>query len=348
MQSIRITEQEAGWRLDRFLEKYMKEASKSFIYKMLRKKNITLNGRKATGRERIGAGDEIKLFLAEETIAKFRGGQIAPVKEPDLQKLAQELDLIYEDRDILVVNKPQGVLSQKSDKGDISLLEYISAYLQIQSPVAETGRDVFQPGICNRLDRNTTGLVVAGKSVQGLQWMNRLFRERLLRKYYCCIVYGEVQQNRVIDGYLHKDRKRNTVRVTAQKQEDADYIQTEYEILQYGRYEAKPYTLLRVHLITGKSHQIRAHLNSIGHPIVGDAKYGNEEINRQFDRQFGIHCQLLHAGELILPEKEEIAFRNIPLPERYAGMRFAAPLPEPFMKVIQAMGMDLPKNTKRG
>lgn len=347
MQEIKITEQEAGWRLDRFLEKYLKEASKSFIYKMLRKKNITLNGKKAKGMEHIAAGDTIKLFLAEETIAKFRGQINNQEKQKffqeehrqeqqNLKKLAARLDVIYEDADILIVNKPQGVLSQKSHQADVSLVEYILSYLQMQSEEEQKDRDTFRPGICNRLDRNTTGLVVAGKSVQALQWMNQLFRERSLQKYYLCIVAGTVPQKKRVDGYLQKDGNRNMVQILKQPGNGADYILTEYEPLQYGTLDGKEYTLLRVHLITGKSHQIRAHLSSIGHPLVGDTKYGSKEINRIFAGRFGIKYQLLHAWEMYLPEQ---AAGN--MPEQYAGRHWTAPLPEQFCKVLRALGMTL-------
>lgn len=345
MQEIKITEQEAGWRLDRFLEKYLKEASKSFIYKMLRKKNITLNGRKAAGMERIAKGDSVKLFLAEETIAKFRGQADAKEKQEffrgeagqgqqNFKKLAAQLDVIYEDSEILVVNKPQGMLSQKSNQTDVSLLEYIFAYLQMQSGGEQADRATFRPGICNRLDRNTTGLVVAGKSVHALQWMNQLFRERSLQKYYLCIAAGTVPRKKRVDGYLQKDGNRNLVRILKQPEDGADYILTEYEPLQYGSLEGEEYTLLRVHLITGKSHQIRAHLSSIGHPLVGDAKYGNREINRIFAGRFGIRYQLLHAWKLYLPEQD-----GGDMPKQYAGKHWTAPLPEQFFRVTQALGL---------
>lgn len=345
MQEIKITEQEAGWRLDRFLGKYLKEAPKSFIYKMLRKKNITFNGRKAAGTERIAAGDSVKFFLAEETIAKFRGQADPKGKQDALRRkngqgqqdsgqLALQLDVIYEDAEILVVNKPQGMLSQKSNPTDVSLLEYISAYLQMQSGGNQADRTVFRPGICNRLDRNTTGLVVAGKSVHALQWMNQLFQERSLRKYYLCIAAGTVPRKKRVDGYLQKDGNRNLVRILKQPGDGADYILTEYEPLQYGSLEGEEYTLLRVHLITGKSHQIRAHLSSIGHPLVGDTKYGNREINRIFAGRFGIRYQLLHAWKLYLPEQG-----SGDMPKQYAGKHWTAPLPEQFSRVAQALGM---------
>ncbi|MDO4166784.1 MAG: RluA family pseudouridine synthase [Eubacteriales bacterium] len=352
MQQIEITDREAGQRLDRYLQKYMKVAPKSFFYKMLRKKNITLNGRKAAGMERLEAGDIISLFLSDETIAKFRGMDAGDLtvrqdRNGDTEQQARslsagsqrkdwkELKVLYEDRDILVINKPQGMLSQKAAREDVSLVEYITEYLSGQNGV----QDTFSPGICNRLDRNTTGLVVGGKSVRGLQWMNALFRERRLRKYYLCIVQGVIPQADWIDGYLIKDGKHNTVHIVKQQREKADRIITEYEPLQYGAWDGVRYTLLRVHLITGKSHQIRAHLSSIGHPLIGDTKYGRKEINQAFRQQFQLRYQLLHAWELYLPDNDPS------LPEKYWGKYFVAPLPEQFLQIMREMGMQ-PLETK--
>lgn len=347
MQQITITDREAGQRLDRYLEKYMKLAPKSFFYKMLRKKNITLNGKKAAGMERLESGDRITLFLSDDTIAGFREHaagdavrsrqtQMGKRNTKPLQTASEgewwnDLKIIYEDQDVLVVDKPQGMLSQKADKSDISLVEYITEYLANQYGT----QDTFKPGICNRLDRNTTGLVVAGKSVRGLQWMNALFRERTLRKYYLCIVQGVIRQADYIDGYLVKDTKHNTVHIVKRSSANADRILTEYEPLQYGRWAGERYTLLRVHLITGKSHQIRAHLSSIGHPLIGDTKYGSKEINQVFRQQFQLRYQLLHAWELFLPERSSV------LPEQYQGQCWAAPVPEQFTQIMRGLGMRL-------
>ena len=252
MQCIQITSQEAGQRLDKFLCKYMTLAPKSFFYKMLRKKNITLNGKKAEGMEKLKTGDEIRFFLADETIAKFQEKQASKT----VQKDKVVLDIVYEDEDVLVINKPQGMLSQKADKNDVTLVEYIGSYLQEEN----TAHTTFHPGICNRLDRNTTGLVVAGKSIKGLQWFNQLFRDRTLEKYYLCLVKGKLEKRADIDGYLSKDTKHNRVTVHQTKEPDSVRIVTAYEPLETVSWQDEYYTLLKVHLITGKSHQIRAHL----------------------------------------------------------------------------------------
>lgn len=327
MQKITITDREAGQRLDRYLKKYMRVAPSSFLYKMLRKKNITLNGKKADGRERLATGDQISLFLADDTIAKFRGEESANIIGPRM-----DLGIVFEDDDILVVNKPQGILSQKADKQDVSMVEYITEYLDVGDAV----QDTFRPGICNRLDRNTTGLLVAGKSVRGLQWMNALFRERTLQKYYLCIVVGKVSAGKRIDAYLVKDSRNNMVQIQHQAVGTAQRIITEYEPLEYGQYEGAVYTLLRVHLITGKSHQIRAHLSSIGHPLIGDVKYGRPSVNRIFAHRYHLQYQLLHAWELYLPET------ITELPSQYQGKHFVAPIPDQFQRILSDMGMKKP------
>lgn len=347
MQKITITDREAGQRLDRYLRKFMSLAPSSFIYKMLRKKHIKLNGKRAEGRERLEPGDQITLFLADDTIAGFRGaseknsrdltGCVKPLSDlPSIKTVHEwqkEITVLYEDSDILIVNKPQGVLSQKADKEDVSMVEYIADYLDRQSAATE---DTFRPGICNRLDRNTTGLMVAGKSVRGLQWMNALFRDRSIQKYYLCVVQGKIADQCEIDGYLVKDSRKNTVKIIDQPDAAAARIRTEYEPLQYGSCQGEIYTLLRVHLLTGKSHQIRAHLCSVGHPLIGDTKYGNRSVNQIFQQNFKLHCQLLHAWELYLPE-------NVPeLPKRYWGKHFTAPMPRQFQKILQGLDMKVP------
>lgn len=335
MRIIRITDQEAGQRLDKFLNKYMSEAPKSFFYKMMRKKNITLNGKKAEGKEKLVCGDELKLFLADETIDKFRGKMgfqkpsVNNAQEVAIAKV--ELDVVYEDDEILVINKPLGMLSQKAQKDDISLVEYITDYLMTPLEQEQTS---FRPGICNRLDRNTTGLVMAGKTVRSLQYLNQLFRERTLRKYYLCLVKGKLTKCADIDGYLLKDEKHNRVSITKEAQPKAARIITAYEPLDTVTWQGQAYTLLKVHLVTGKSHQIRAHLKSIGHPIVGDTKYGEKSLYHLFKKEFGVRYQLLHAWKLCLDNAAC-------LPEKYHGMVLMAPLPKNFQSVLDEIGIVL-------
>lgn len=370
MQEFIIRENEAGQRLDKYLKKKLNQAPAGFFYKMLRKKNIVRNGKKSDGSEILKTGDRVKLFLADETIAKFS----EPVAEPEnlrRQYPVTTLDLLYEDDDILIINKPAGMLSQKAKPEDISANEYIIGYLLAQNKITPEALTTFKPSICNRLDRNTTGILIAGKTLRGLQEMAELLKQRDVGKYYCCLVAGDVQDTQEIDGWLVKDEKNNKVTVyknfsalknisagfekrqdgKAFSDEKAACIRTAYRPLKHfcyipkgcgGKRSDNPaeqntaflhqplhFTLLEVHLITGRSHQIRAHLASIGHPIIGDRKYGDKEMNELFCRHCGIKNQLLHAGRMEFPD----------------GKIVEAPLPEDFAKAVRGFaGETQPEN----
>lgn len=291
MKIIIVDKNEAGQRLDKLLLKYLNKAPKSFIYKMLRKKNITLNGKKAEGSEKTEQNDEIKLFLSDETIDNFSEAYQTTIVE-------NNLNVVYEDSNILIINKPAGLLSQKSVPEDVSVVEHIISYLIQTEAMKEEELQTFKPSICNRLDRNTSGLIVAGKTLIGLQTMAELFRERNIDKYYLCIVKGKITKSQRISGYLVKDEKTNQVTISKSQIEDGDLIQTEYEPVKYNESN----TLLKVKLITGKTHQIRAHLSSIGNPIIGDSKYGDKKNNQNMKHLFGLEHQLLHSYEIKFPE----------------------------------------------
>lgn len=320
MQQIMIKENEAGQRLDKMLAKYLNEAPKSFLYKMLRKKNITLNGKKAAGNEILSCGDEVKLFLSDETIARFSSSLVQYTKE--------KLDILYEDENILLINKPAGMLSQKASDSDESVVEHLITYLLTSGQLKEQDLKTFKPSVCNRLDRNTSGMIAAGKSLAGLQELSRLFQNRTLEKYYLCLVEGDIAEPTRIHGYLKKDVKTNQVTVTAGETADASAIETEYRPLKRG----EDSTLLEVHLITGKTHQIRAHLASQGHPVIGDYKYGNRRNNDRYQKAYGLKYQLLHAYRLVFPGLEG-ALSNL------SGKEFIAPLPEEFRKIAADKGV---------
>lgn len=317
MQEIIVTANEAGQRFDKLLAKYLNEAPKSFIYKMLRKKNIVLNGKKATGNEKLAVGDSVKLFLADETIQKFSNVEVIHTKE--------KLDILYEDEHVIMINKPVGMLSQKADAKDESLVEHLISYLIDSGQLTQEELRSFKPSICNRLDRNTSGLLVAGKSLIGLQTMAQLFKERSLKKYYRCLVVGKITEKQYIKGWLVKDEKTNKVTVMQKECKDSLPIETEYEPLWVG----EDCTLLEVHLITGRTHQIRAHLASQKHPIIGDYKYGNRKVNDVYKETYKLESQLLHAYRLEMPE---IAGELSEL----SGKQFVAPLPRLFEHILKA------------
>ena len=321
MKELIIHDNEAGQRLDKLLRKYLSEAPGSFIYKMLRKKNIVLNGKKATGNEHLKKGDSVKLFLADDTIAKFQAS-----KPEHMQQLkgTVKLDIIYEDHNVLFINKPSGMLSQKAKESDISVVENVTAYLLNSGQLTSEDLRTFRPSICNRLDRNTSGLIVAGKSLAGLQQMGELFKERTLKKYYLCIVKGRIQEPAHIRGYLFKDEKTNTVHLSSRQLKDSLPIETEYMPIAWNA----EMTLLKVHLITGRTHQIRAHLASTGHPLLGDYKYGNRNWNDRYKKDWKIEDQILHAYQLSLPAmKQEL--------ENLSGKTFYAKVPDLFWNLIK-------------
>ena len=333
MRMLTIGENEAGQRLDRFLEKYMDQAPKSFFYKMLRKKNITLNGKKAEGKERLLPGDEVRLFLADETIDGFsaHSGKSGKEKAAELLPRALTPEILYEDGHVILFNKPAGLLSQKAEADDISLVEYLTSYLLESGQLTEKDLRSFRPGICSRLDRNTSGLVAAGKSLRGLQELNLLFRDRSLHKYYRSIAAGAVEKPVRAEGWLLKDERANQVRVFRERRGEARPICTEYRPLSVFTLGGRPYTYLEINLITGRSHQIRAHLSSLGHPLIGDGKYGDGRSNAFFRKEFGLTWQLLHAYRLEFP-KLSGALSEI------SGKAFTAPLPPVFEEILQAAG----------
>ena len=318
MKELIIHDNEAGQRLDKLLRKYLSEAPGSFIYKMLRKKNIVLNGKKATGNEHLKKGDSVKLFLADDTIAKFQESDQAQLQAV---KNAVKLDIIYEDQNVLFINKPSGMLSQKAKESDVSVVENVMAYLLDSGQITAQSLQTFKPSICNRLDRNTSGLIVAGKSLAGLQQMGELFKKRTLKKYYLCIVKGRIEKPAHIRGYLSKDERTNRVRLS---QKEGMPIETEYMPIAWNQ----EMTLLKVHLITGRTHQIRAHLASINHPLLGDYKYGNKAWNDRYKKDWKINDQVLHAYQLSLPAlKNELT--------NLSGKTFYAKVPDKFWSLIK-------------
>lgn len=328
MTILKVSAGESGQRLNKFLMKYLNQAPSSFIYKMLRKKNITINHTKARGDEIIQEGDEIKLFLSDETIDKFRSHKEKKVIPPTSGKIF-EPEILYADNDIMAVHKPAGILSQKSRAHDVSINEIIVDYCYFNRLVSKDCNADFTPSICNRLDRNTSGIILAGISLHGSQMLCNILREHDCEKYYVTLVKGDFRGRQILDAYIRKDRSNNISEVVPkndylalnENEKDAySHISSVfYCISGNGRY-----TLIKVKLITGKSHQIRAGLKHIGYPVAGDGKYGNSDANSYFMKKYGLKHHLLHCGK--------ISFDNITITD---------PLPDIFVKICRGEDIDM-------
>lgn len=310
MKELIIQKNEAGQRLDKFLRKYLQEAPGSFLYKMLRKKNITLNGKKASGSEHLSEGDTVKLFLSDETIAKFHKRSeflTEPLTKKNQKQKAEErrkserLDIVYEDDDILAVNKPAGMLCQMDSRNAESLAELLVRQLVQDGKLTEEDLRAFRPAPVNRLDRNTSGIVLCGKSLRGLQFLSGMIHDRTVKKEYLAFTsghFGSLQKYVEETVYFEKDQKRNRVHLYQNPGPGRGVMKTGFYPLAYG----KDATLVRVHLITGKTHQIRAHLSYLEHPILGDPKYGDPKRNAELQSRCHIRRQMLHAYQVTFPE----------------------------------------------
>lgn len=326
MQKITIEKGQADQRLDKFLNRHLPNAGTSFIYKMLRKKNITLNGKKAEGKELLTIGDEVSFFFSDETYQKFTMAEEQDLEEYfQAYKNLQGIAILYEDEQVLILNKPAGILSQKAQIQDQSINEWLIGYLLSTKKISTKDFANFHPSVCNRLDRNTSGLLLCGKTLEGSQELSFLIKNHQIRKFYQLFVKGKLVHDQLLEGYLFKDELRNRVTLSQEEQPGSSYIKTAYTPLKCS----KELTFLEVELFTGKTHQIRSHLAFIGHPLVGDYKYGNKIFNDNYKKMFNIEAQLLHSQRVEFPEN---CGRLSNLNHRV----ITAPLPPIFQQILKA------------
>lgn len=286
MRIITVNKNDAGQRLDKFLSKAVKGLPTSMMYKLIRTKKIKVNRKRTEQKYILVEGDEIQLFIKEEFFD-------SPEKDMGaLERIVPKLNILYEDENIMLLNKRPGVLvHEDSEAGENTLIMHVKAYLCQKGEYDPYTEQSFAPALCNRIDRNTGGIVIAAKNAEALRVMNEKIKNDELTKTYLCLVHGVPKKRSAeLRGYLRKDSKNNTVEVRDNEFPGAKQIITRYRVLEsYG-----DSALLEVDLITGRTHQIRAHMSHIGHPLVGDGKYG---VNRD-ERAKGYKYQALYAYKL--------------------------------------------------
>ncbi len=314
MKQITVTNDMASQRLDKYLQRLLPSCPKSLIYKQLRKKNITLNSSKATGNEIVKAGDVISVFFSDETYEKFAAGEA--VNTSVFERAYTEIkgiEAVYEDDKIVVFNKPANVLSQSADNKALSLNEYLVGYLLAKGAVTASSLQSFRPSVCNRLDRNTSGLILCAKTFEGSRYLSDKIKDKDLEKYYLAIVAGNFTGPSIDIKYVIKDEKENKLKFVSEDAPDAMMIKTGFEPVKCS----DEISLVKVRLYTGKSHQIRAHLARLGFPILGDRKYGNEKSASMAKRQ------MLHSYRTVLEE----------------GTDITAPMPADMMRLASKIGI---------
>ncbi len=292
MRSFTIGKNDGGQRLDKFITKTVRGLPTSLMYKYIRTKRIKVNGKRADQKQMLQIGDLVEMYIPEE----FFGNETV---SDEFSRVRVHLDVIYEDENILLCDKRPGVLAHTGDKdenGAAAVAERDTLVFQIQAYLVQKGEydpaseHSFAPALCNRIDRNTGGIVIAAKNAEALRAMNEQIRLGNVHKSYLCVVHGKMQKKEeLLGGYLFKNSKTKTVTVTRTPTRGAKEIATKYRVLDYRA--EHDLSLLSVELLTGRTHQIRAHMASIGHPLLGEGKYG---VNRD-DRELGWTHQALYS-----------------------------------------------------
>lgn len=285
MRTLIINRNDAGQRLDKFLSKAVRAMPKSLMYKGIRTKKIKVNRKRAEIGYILEEGDTVELFISEEFFSDN-------ASDNAFMKLTPKLDIVYEDENIMLLDKRPGLIVHSDDEEDVNtLISHVKAYLYRKGEYNPEDEQSFAPALCNRIDRNTGGIVIAAKNSEALRIMNEKIRNDELSKFYLAAVHGHMPKRAdTLHGYLRKDQVNNIVDISTVKKPGYKEIVTKYRVLD----EKNGLSLIEVELVTGRTHQIRAHFSSIGHPLLGDGKYG---VNRD-DKKLGYKFQALYAFRL--------------------------------------------------
>lgn len=292
LREFKINKNDSGQRVDKFIEKAVKNLPKNLLYKYIRTKRIKLNGKRCEISTRLEENDILQLYINDEF---FENGST----EHDFLSVPSKIDIVYEDENILLVNKKCGeVVHEDDDNSKDTLINRIKHYLYEKGEYNPENENSFAPALCNRLDRNTEGIVISAKNAEALRILNQKVKDRELKKEYLCVTIAPPpKKNDTATAYLKKDKKNNKVFISDKKTPDNKTIVTKYELLE----QRGNLCLLNIELITGRTHQIRAHMAYLGAPLLGDGKYGINKVNREYS----VKTQALCAYKLTFDFKTD-------------------------------------------
>ena len=298
--SFIIKANEADQRLDKFITKSLPNLPKSLMYKYIRTKRIKVNNKRAEISTKLNVGDVVDMYINDEFFEKSE-------TRYDFMGASKNLSIVYEDENIMLLNKKVGLLSHPDDNEYIdTLITRVKRYLYENGEYHPEEETSFTPALVNRIDRNTAGIVIAAKTAAALRILNQKMKDRELHKYYLCVVHGELEKkNGTLTGYLIKDEKKNKVAVYNTMREGAKTIKTKYNVLK----SHNGLSLVEIELLTGRTHQIRAHFASIGHPLLGDGKYGTNALNKKTGYKKQCLCSYKLAFDFTT-DAEELEYLN--------------------------------------
>ncbi len=312
---IVIGENDSGQRLDRFLIKAFPALKSGIINKAIRNKDIKLNGKRTEANQRLEKGDRLYVYFPDRLLENRRIND-------DFMAAGDFLSIAYEDENILLADKEQGlVVHTDNDNTADTLINRIKKYLYKKGEYNPESEQSFAPSLCNRIDRNTCGIVIAAKNAESLRIMSEKIKNRELSKKYICIVLGELPKNEdILTAYLKKNANENKVYVSDKKTADNLTIKTKYKVLE----SCGELSLVEIDLLTGRTHQIRAHMAYIGHPLLGDGKYGVNKINQKYGFQVQALCSYKlsfdfksDGGILNYLDKKTFQVKEIPFMAQY-------------------------------
>ena len=282
MKKISVNKNDAGNRLDKFINKCFPNIPYSLLYKYIRKKRIKVNGKKESISYRLKEDDILELYINDELLEKSNNSS-------DFKAASEDIDILYEDDNIMIINKKAGLIVHPDDDIKVDcLVNRIKNYLFKKGEFDPENENSFAPALVNRIDRNTSGIVIAAKNAESLRILNLKMKERELHKKYICILCGVLKKDsEILKAFLDKNSSENKVYIS-DKMKNKNYktILTKYSVID----KSKKFTLTEIELLTGRTHQIRAHMAYHGYPLLGDGKYGVNKINREMGYKYQALC----------------------------------------------------------